>query len=474
LLLVLCLCVTAQSLQIRNVTVIDAAGARPGQTVSITGGRIVSVLPAGRGASGGIDGTGKFLIPGLWDMHVHLWETDPMQNLYVATGVLGVRDMGSDFERTKKLRADIISGRVIGPRIYTSGAVLDGAGSQMKQAPVLECPTPEAARQAVDKLEKSPTDFVKLLSGLTPDAYRAAAQRARVIRMPFAGHLPEGVTAEDAIGARQRSIEHMFGIPMSCTPLENSLREQRAEAIRKKDRAALASIRKRMYETFSPGLANRLFHDMARYDVWQAPTLTLWQRMDLQNLDRLATAPELKYVPEAVRKTWADPRKDAEGVKPERMAELKQEYEFHARLAKIIWGSGAGVLAGTDTGDPYVVPGFALHDELEAMVEAGIPADEVLKLATAAPAKYFGIEATHGSVAKGKTADLVLLDADPLQDIRNTRRISAVVSNGRLLGRKCLDALLEGKQTGCPASAVPAAAPEKKKKATHAVPRTKR
>jgi hypothetical protein len=265
----------------------------------------------------------------------------------------------------------------------------------------------------------------------------------------------------------------MFGIPMSCTPLEVSLRQQRAEAIAKRDRAALATIRKRMYETFSPGIANRLFHEMARYDVWQAPTLTLWQRMDFQNLERLAAAPELKYVPEAVRKTWADPRKDAEGVKPERMAELKEEYEFYARLAKLIWGAGAGVLTGTDTGDPYVVPGFALHDELEAMVEAGIPADAVLGLATSAPAKFFGIEATHGSVAKGKTADLVMLDADPLQDIRNTRRISAVVWNGRLLGRKCLDALLEGNDAGClavaPAPPAPAAAKKK-----NAVPRTRR
>jgi Amidohydrolase family len=271
-----------------------------------------------------------------------------------------------------------------------------------------------------------------------------------VIRMPFAGHLPEGVTAQDAIDVRMRSIEHMFGIPISCSPLETSLRQQRAEAIAKKDRAALTAIRKRVYETFSPGIANQLFHEMARYDVWQTPTLTLWQRMDLQGLDRLATAQELKYVPEEVRKSWADPRKEAAGVKAERMAELKQEYEFQSRLTKLIWGAGAGVLAGTDTGDPYVVPGFALHDELEAMVEAGIPAAEVLKLATAGSAKYFGLEATHGSVAKGKSANLVLLDGDPLADIRNTRKVSAVVWNGKLLGRKGLDALLEGKQTGCP------------------------
>lgn len=477
-LLVLCFAAHAQNLTIRNVTVIDSAGARTNQTVTVSRGRIVAVAPGGSSSGpGAVDGRGKYLIPALWDMHVHMWESEPMQNLYVAAGVLGIRDMGSDLARIQKLRKDIAAGRVLGPHIYSSGPVLDGRKSPDMKAPVLECATPEAARQAVDQVEKQSADFIKLLSNLSADSYRAAAQRARVIRMPFVGHVPDTVSIQEAIEARQRSIEHMFGIPMSCTPLEPTLRRQRAEALAKNDRAALAAIRKRVYETFSPSLANQLFHDMARYDVWQTPTLVLWQRMELQRLDELTAAPELKYVPESIRKSWPDPRKDAEGVTPERMAERKAEYDFYARIAKLAWGSGAGFLAGTDTGDPYVVPGFALHDELEAMVAAGIPAEAALASATAAPAKYFGIEATHGSVTKGKVADLVLLDGDPLADIRNTRKISAVISNGRLLNRKCLDSLLEGKQTGCPVSAAaapspakPAAAPAKK----NAVPRRRR
>jgi imidazolonepropionase-like amidohydrolase len=475
----LCFGLLGQSLTIRNVTVVDSSGMRPGQTVTIAGGRITAVSAArsGKAGAGGVDGTGKFLIPALWDMHVHLWEADPMLNLYVATGVLGVRDMGSDLARTKKLRTDVAAGRLLGPRIYTSGPVLDGAGSRMKQAPVLECANPEAARQAVDTVEKGAADFIKVLSGLTPDAYRAAAQRARVIRMPLAGHVPESISIQDAIDARQRSIEHMFGIPLSCTPLEPTLRAQRAEALAKNDPDALAAIRKRVYETFSPGIANQLFHDMARYDVWQTPTLTLWQRMDLLGMDALATAPELKYVPELIRNGWTDPRKNAQDIGKERLAQLKEEYDLHARIAKLAWGSGAGVLAGTDTGDPYVVPGFALHDELFAMVSAGIPAEAALATATSGPARFLGLEATHGSIARGKTADLVLLEANPLTDIRNTRRIAAVVSTGRLLTRKCLDSMLAGKHDGCPAGAAatitsPARAPAKKK--PNAVPRSRR
>ncbi|MBC8164691.1 MAG: amidohydrolase family protein [Bryobacteraceae bacterium] len=453
---------SAQRIAIRNVTAIDADGARPNVNVIVSGGRVMvasakAAIPAGAAV---IDGRGKYLIPGLWDMHVHLWETNPMSHLYVANGVLGVRDMGSDYARTSKLRSDILTGQIPGPRIYTSGPVIDGPRSGMKQAPVLTADTPEEARQAVDSIDKASGDFVKILSGLSFDAYQAVAQRSRVIRMPFAGHLPDSVTMLEAIDARQKSIEHMFGLAVACSPLEPSLRSQRADAIAKKDRAALVAIRQRTYDTFSPGAANQLFHRMARFGVWQTPTLTLWRRMSLIDTDRLATASELRFVPQSIRASWADPRKDLEGVTPERLASFRKDYEFHRALVKLLFGSGAGVLAGTDTGDPYVVPGFALHDELEALVEAGVSPLDALTSATLGPARFFETESSFGKIARGKVADLVLLNANPLTDIRNTRRISAVILNGSVLDRRCLDQLLEGKNTGCPSvSLTPKPAP---------------
>ena len=399
-----------QSLAIRNVTVVDANGAREGQTVVIANGKITAVgrgIPAGAGA---IDGKGKFLIPGLWDMHVHLWDDDPKPEPYVAYGVLGVRDMGSDLVKTRALRAP---GR-IAPKIYTSGQALDGPRSGIRASAGIKVAGPEEARQAVDKLDKGMADFIRILSGLSRDSYFSIAQRARVIRSPFAGHLPGDVTVAEAIDARQKSMEHMFGLPMAFTPLEPSLREQRATARAKGDREALAAVAKRVYETFSPGLANETFHRMARFGMWQCPTLTLWQRME----------------------------RDKEAS--------HEEYEFHARLVKLMYGAGTGVLAGTDTGDPGVEPGIALHDELRAMVAAGLSPLEALTTATLNPARFFEIEATHGTVAKGRTADLVLLEADPLADIGNTRRIAAVIRAGKLLDRKCLDSLAAGKTQSCP------------------------
>jgi hypothetical protein len=446
--LVYCAVLTAvhgQSLAIRNVTVVDANGARPNSTVFIHRGVIAARAPGAKV----IDGKGKFLIPALWDMHVHLWDKEHMAGLYVAAGVLGVRDMGSDLERTRVLQADIKAGRAVGPLIYTSGAPVDGPGSGLKEAPVVIAGTPDEGRRATDTTDEALADFVKVLSRIPYDAYIALAQRARVRRIPFAGHLPEAVPVSDAIDARQKSMEHLFGIAISCTPLESTLRQQRAEAIEKKDYAALRQVRERTYATFSTGVANELFRKMARLAVWQTPTLTLRKRLSYLDLDQLVEATEVAYVPAPVRAGWKDPREDAREASPQQLTDFREDYEFHRKLVGHMRNAGVGLLAGTDTGDPYVVPGFSLHDELALLVEAGLSPLEALSTATLQPARYFNIESTHGTVQRGRIANLVLLDADPSTDIRNTRRIHSVIHHGRVLDRKCLDTLLAGKSSPC-------------------------
>lgn len=453
-------------LAFRNITVVDVNGARASTTVVVNNGRIVSVdkdarLPAGATI---VEGKGKFLIPGLWDMHVHLWEKDPMAGLYLAAGVTGIRDMGSNITRTRSLLTDINAGKCAGPLIYTSGSPVDGPDSGLTQAPVIKVSTPEDARQAVDTVERSTADFVKVLSTMSEDAYVALAQRARVVRMPFAGHLPEAVSAWAAVEARQKSIDHLFGMALSCSWDEARLRKDRAEAIAAKDYARLREIRKRTYATYTPALANQLFRQMARMGVWQVPTLSLRKRLALMDLDRLTEAPEIQYVPADIRKTWQDPREDLRKVSEEQLKNFQEDYAFHAKLVGDMVRAGVGILAGTDTGDPYVVPGFALHDELEYLVGAGFTSDQVIGWATIQAARYFGVEDSYGTIDKGKIADLVLLAADPLADIRNTRQIAAVVHRGKLLDRSCLDTLLTGKPAPCafvslPAKPAPSSAP---------------
>ena len=268
----------APSFTIGNVNVVDVeTGTVRKSFVRVTNGVIAAIAPAG--PKGTVNGSGKYLIPGLWDMHVHLWEKRPMLGMYVANGVLGVRDMGSDLARTQRWRADVETGQAIGPRIYTPGSPLDGPSRSNPKMPVITVTSAEQARRSVDTLDQQGVDFIKVLSSLTRDAYFSLAQRARVIRATFAGHVPEGVTVSQALDARQKSMEHLFGIALACSTEEVALREARLLAIQSNDAEGLAKIRTRTYETFSEHRAIELFKRMARFDAWQTPTLTLRKRL---------------------------------------------------------------------------------------------------------------------------------------------------------------------------------------------------
>jgi imidazolonepropionase-like amidohydrolase len=261
--------------------------------------------------------------------------------------------------------------------------------------PVLRVSAPEDGRRAADSLDTQGVDFLNVLSSLSRDAYFALAQRARVRRAIFAGQVPESVSIIEAIDARQRSMEHLSGIALACSSEEEELRERRAEAFAHNDTERIRALRQRTYATFSEIKAVELFKRMARYGVWQTPTMVSPKRDDL-----------------------------------------------HRRIVSLMARNGVGILAGTDTGAANVIPGAALHDELALLVEAKLSKAEALRAATLNAARYFKLEESSGSVDRGKIADLVILDANPLVDIRNTRRIRAVIVRGKMIERKRLDALL--------------------------------
>jgi hypothetical protein len=315
------------------------------------------------------------------------------------------------------------------------GPVLKNPG----KLPVIAVRTPAEAQSAVDRIDDSGADFVKIISGLSRDLYMAVAYRARLLRIPFEGHLPESVTFNEAVESRQKSLEHLFGLPYMLSTEEKEIRAERAAA---KDRETIRKLRDRIYSTWSEQKGREMFQQGTRYGTWQCPTLTLRERMSLINLEQLATDARTKHIPKKVIATWEDPRSDLKDVTPEQLAEAKDDFQKCLQMTQWIKRSGADLLAGTDTGDPYVLPGFALHDELRLLVDAGLSPMEALQSATRNPARFFKQEATLGTVEKGKTADLVILDGDPLKDIRNTVKIHAVVVRGRLYTRKDLNRLL--------------------------------
>jgi imidazolonepropionase-like amidohydrolase len=411
-----------------HVTVIDGTDSTPrlDQTVIIRGNRIAVVGPSHSTSmpSGAriIDARERFLIPGLWDMHVHtaVLGGRNLLGLYIANGVTGVRDMAGSWDTLTAWRREIGEGRLVGPRIVASGPYLEGGDVPI---PHILTRTPEEGRAGVDSLVKLGVDFVKVHTQLTPGTYYAIARRARELRVPFAGHVSQAVGAGNASDSGQRSIEHMLGIPAPCTV---------AESIALRPRFTVQSaIGRCSSQDLSP-----LYARFVRNGTWVTPTFTAavevasWPNRSVPG-DSLA-----HYLPASLRRFVEQifPMPDSIPVGADSVGRAM----FAKRLAQVATMHRAGVriLTGTDAPLRNSPPGFGLHEELALLVQGGMSPFDAISAATIEPARYFGMLDSAGTIAPGKLADLVLLGGNPLRDIRQTRRIVAVVANGRLIDAK--------------------------------------
>ena len=382
---------------IRDVTVINPGSSLVAAhwSVLMFSGKIqaLGVIAEPLGATG-LNGTGGFLIPGLWDMHVHLWNAENLPSMYVAYGVTGVRDMGGSFERTVALRRAIEDRTVVGPHILTSGPGIDGRKSDDARLPILTVSTPDEARRAVDEIHDMGADFVKVFTGLELEPYVAMMERARQLRIPVAGHLPAKVRLEDVVELKQASVEHFFGL----------------------ERVREARLRKAFVEAAGNG-------------VRFVPTLTMHKRTLLLGI--VATDPRFGFVPEELKKDWGDPVKDWAGTTAEFKEKAPRTYVRYQEMTRWLKESGVSILAGSDTGDPWTVPGGSLHDELALLVEAGLSPMEALRGATSEAARFNKLEGMFGGIGLGLAADVVLLEGDPLRDIGNVRKVAGVCWRGR-------------------------------------------
>jgi imidazolonepropionase-like amidohydrolase len=456
-----------RALAIVNATVIDATGRPPAvRTVIVRGGLIEGVLPAGSRPPDGatvVDGTGRFLIPGLWDMHVHLAvRPEPelaertMLPLFLAHGIVGVRDMGGPLERVLPLRERVTSQALAGPRILTPGPFLDGPGDA---DPIFRrVISPADAKPAVDELLAAGVDFLKVQANLGPDAYAAIAAAARARGADLAGHVPIAVDAERVIAAGQRSVEHISpallgdaGLLFACSSSAGELRAELRAIERDRGSAPAAAIaareaalRQRLVDTFDAAAARKIGEALRGRGAWIVPTL-VWSNSfrPLAAADDGSAVP-LEYVPAATRARWRQRRSAyLKAAAPADFAAAAAVARVSQRAVGAIHAGGAAVLAGTDTFDAFVLPGVSLHQELALLVSAGLTRLEALQAATRNAAAYRHAAAREGTVEHLKRADLVLLDANPLEDIANVARIRAVVADGRLYTRGDLDGLLD-------------------------------
>lgn len=428
---------------ITNVTVIDAVnGVRENQTVVFDGDQITSVassdteVPAARS----IDGSGKFLIPGLWDAHVHLTYderfTDIMPALFLSYGITSVRDTGGLMHKMLPVVERMRAEGAVAPRVFFAGPLLDGNfvvydGVSRPEIGVRNA-TPDDARQMIRDMKEQGVDFIKIYEMVRPDIFEAMVETARELGLPIDSHVPLSMRAGTA-GPPVDSIEHLRNIELDCASNAAELHETRLELLKNPDGLSGYELRSSLHSLQRlPAIAN---YDESRCNeviesltsTMQVPTL----RLGALNLDPPFLKDDwqeaLSRIPANVREEW---RNEAADVAGNPVEEFTAFGEWAMFLVERMHGSGVPIGAGTDTPIFLSIPGFSLHSELEYLVRTGLSPLEAIRSATVRPAEFFSLEDQMGTIDAGKRADLVLLDADPLENISNTRRISAVVSKG--------------------------------------------
>lgn len=472
---VLCLfhlaCAHAQSptVAIRGVTVVDVTDGslHPEHTVLVTGNRIAAVGPTHEVAvpddAAVVEAAGRYLIPGLWDMHVHSVAAVDAANpaiaaqdwhflLFLAHGVTGVRNMGDGtvdvtLDLSKSIRRQLAEGSLRGPpRFLTAGPTIDG-DPYLGRSTKLVVRTAPDARAAVERLASNGADLIKVYENLSRDAYFAITDEARRRGIPVDGHVPFRVTPEEAADAGQRTAEHPEALAVGCSTAAEPERERFAGELARHNGLAgstellLMQIRhyRALYDSRDPAACALAFKVYRENGVAVTADLLVYHHI-VHAEQLLSDTARIQLVPEAIRRSWKD------------YLDSKKLEEFQSILRPIIplelenvrLANEAGVmlLAATDVEFPMGIPGYALHEELVRLVEAGLTPLEALQTATLNPVRVLKMAESLGTIEPGKLADLVLLDANPLQDIRNTQRIRAVVADGRLFRRADLDQLL--------------------------------
>lgn len=422
-----------------GVRVVDVIAGTVGSPVSveIRGGRIAAI---GTGLAPTdvppVDGRGAFLVPGFWDMHVHSFQASPQMHfpLWVANGITTVRDMMDCPEERDSLmacvadkrrwNADVAAGQLVAPHIVETA-------SYFFENPDL---LPPEARARVRAYKARGVDAIKIYNRLPAAAYHAVAAEAASQQLRLVGHLPKAIDLETAIDAGQISFEHAHVLPRHCFARADELRRGELDGM------APTALAEMIVAGYARSRCDAAFARMRQAGAWHVPTHVTREEDARAGDPAFTNDVRLGYLDPLSRWAWHDDLAGTRSLYPGKRGQraLRRYFEHGLRLTGAAHRAGVGILVGTDT----AIGGFRYHDEMAHLVRAGLTPADVLRAATINAARYAGLADSAGSVAVGKRADLVLLDANPLADIGNARRIRAVIQGGRLYDRPRLDALL--------------------------------
>lgn len=401
------------------------------QTIVIDDGKITKILDAsdGRNLTGSrrVDGGNAFVIPGLWDMHAHIayWGREYAFERFLENGVLGIREMGWELKEPIRIRSAIENGDMLGPKFLTVGPIVDGPTDNWPLRVTVS--TKDEVKAVITKLADAKVDFIKVHAQLDKDVYYEIAREAQIAGIPFAGHVPDGVTAAEAAAAGQSSLEHLS---MSWCGAEE-WRDDATEPLQRcsnqdvqRDLTALLS-----HSVYSAPTLNVYYSDYQTFVVHESDYQSILDGKDPRteaNPDTPAATLEFWNLQNDVSQQYLPPEEQRLEIYADRFASAK-------RMVSYLYENGAAVMTASDTGYMAVYPGVSIHDELALFVDAGLSPREALIAATITPAKYAGVEDQLGAVIEGAVASFVLLEHNPLEDIDHSRTVKAIVLRGEYM-----------------------------------------
>lgn len=447
----------ADTLCIENITIIDPEdGPKEGQSVLIKDGKIVQISPSSELVLSKkntiIDGAGKYLIPGLWDAHVHFAYIEEMApvmfDLFLAYGITSVRDTGGEIGFVKQWKDKAQADPLNAPRVMIAGPLLDGLpnvydGSDIGHPRLsVGLKTVEDVVRKIDELEGQGVDLLKAYEMLSPEQFAKVVALGKAKDLKVTGHVPLSMDVIGASNAGLNSMEHMRNLELSCASNADELLAQRKKLLALGQGDTGAILRTRIHQSqrptainnFDEAQANKVLQVLAKNQTWQIPTLALNTGFVEKPFAQAGWESDFKYLPGNIGQQWSD------GIAEIQEAEMTsfrlKQNNWMFDMVRRVHEAGIPIMAGTDTPIFYLTPGRSLHEELAVLAEAGLPPLEVLKTATTNPALYFELQDELGRIKENYWADLLILDANPLEDIKNTLEINAVIKQGQYLERK--------------------------------------
>lgn len=439
---------------IQNITTIDPQeGARVNQTVILRDGKIFRIAPTAElklsPTNTIIDGTGKFLIPGLWDAHIHFAYIPSlaprMFDLFLLYGITSVRDTGGELNFVSHWRENSRANPTDAPRVMIAGPLLDGVPTVYDGSPghpplAAGSATIEQIVRKVEVLDSAKVDFLKAYEMLTPEQFNKIMELAKAKGYRVTGHVPLSMDVITASNAGLGGMEHMRNLEISCASNADELLAMRGKMLKEGQNAPGGELRSGIHaaqreiaiKNYDENKANEILQVLLKNQTWQTPTLALNTSQTRLPYNRPEWQESFSYIPDSISSEWMSIIEQAAVAK---LPPFRQQYsDWMLMMAKKVYDTGIPMMAGTDTPIAFLTPGMSLHEELVVMSEAGIPNQEILKTATINPAKYFQLDNELGSIKEGFWADLLIVDANPLDNIRNTQRISAVFKQGKFYG----------------------------------------